>query len=177
MDEAQVVSLVRSGNTEAFVDIVEQYQFPISRYIKRLTGDDEVTKDLVQDTFLNAYNGILKTDSELSLKAWLYRIATNNVLQYKRRKSLISFIPFIDNTMHDYISVPSSNIDDKLQIEETLLKIPASRRVCLVLYYVEDFKYREIAAVLGITEDAVRMRVVRGSKEFQKLYGRGGGKS
>ena len=76
MDEAQVVSLVRKGDTEAFSDIVERYQFPISRYIKRLTGDDEVTKDLVQDTFLNAYEGILRTDSELSFKAWLYRIAT-----------------------------------------------------------------------------------------------------
>ncbi|UCE97423.1 MAG: RNA polymerase sigma factor [Dehalococcoidia bacterium] len=175
MDEVQVVSLVRNGNTEAFADIVDQYQFPISRYIKRLTGDDEVTKDLAQDTFLNAYEGILKTDSELSLKAWLYRIATNNVLQYKRRKRLISFIPFVEYKKQDNLSVDTKDLDNRMQIEEVFLKVPDSQRVCLALHYIEGFHYREIANILGISEDAVRMRVVRGSKEFQRLYKQGGG--
>ena len=71
MDDAQVIVRVRKGNADAFAQIVEHYQAPIGRYLYRLTGDHEVTQDLVQDTFLKAYQSILRTDSEISFKAWL----------------------------------------------------------------------------------------------------------
>ena len=177
MDEAQVIALVRKGNADAFAEIVEHYQAPIGRYLYRLTGDYEVTQDLAQDTFLKAYQGILKTDSELSFKAWLYRIATNNVLQYNRRRRLVSFIPFADSTKHDTpaVEAPSGHVEERLLIEEVLLRIPHDQRVCMVLHFVEGFKYRKIADILGVAEDAVRKRVARGSKEFRKLYRQGGG--
>ena len=177
MDEARVIALVRKGNADAFAEIVEYYQAPIGRYLYRFTGDHEMTQDFVQDTFLKAYKNILKTDSELSFKAWLYRIATNNALQYKRRRRLISFIPFADSSKHDTptVEAPSGRVEERLLIEEALLKIPHDQKACMVLHFVEGFKYREIADVLGVTEDAVRKRVARGSKEFRRLYRQGGG--
>ena len=176
MEETQVIALVRQGDSGAFTEIVEHYQLPISRYIQRLTGDTEMTKDLTQDTFIKAYRGILDTDSEISLKAWLYRIATNTVLDHKRRKGLISFIPFTESSKNDTVNEYSSlSGDERLAVQDTLLKIGHDRRACLVLHYVEGLKYREIADILGITEDGVRKRVLRGSEEFQKLYLQGGG--
>lgn len=135
-----------------------------------------MAKDLAQDTFIQAYKGILKTDAELSFKAWLYRIATNNALQHHRRKKLLSFIPFTAKS-HD---VPdTSNQSDcpagKLAINEALLKIPEEQRTCLVLHFVEGFKYREIAETLGCSEEAVRKRVARGKNLFIGLYDREGG--
>jgi RNA polymerase sigma-70 factor (ECF subfamily) len=56
-------------------------------------------------------------------------------------------------------------------VHDALLKVPEKLRVCMVLHYVDGFKHREIAAMLGISEDAVRMRVARGSGQFRKLYG------
>ena len=76
MEEAQVIDMVRAGEVDAFAEIVEHYQAPILRYLYRLTGDYQMAQDLAQDTFLQAYKGILKTKADLSLKAWLYRIAT-----------------------------------------------------------------------------------------------------
>ena len=86
MDEVSAIALVRAGNTDAFADIIDHYQAPIQRYLYRLTGDSEMARDLAQDTFVQAYKNILRTDSELSLKAWLYRIAANNAFQHHRRK-------------------------------------------------------------------------------------------
>ena len=83
MEEARVISLVRAGEVDAFAEIIENYQAPIIRYLYRLTGDYEMARDLAQDTFLQAYRGILKTDAELSFRAWLYRIATNSALQHR----------------------------------------------------------------------------------------------
>jgi RNA polymerase sigma factor (sigma-70 family) len=60
-------------------------------------------------------------------------------------------------------------------VHEALLKVPEKLRVCMVLHFVDGFKHREIAQMLGISEDAVRMRVARGSQEFRKLYSTTGG--
>ncbi len=175
LEEATVLALVRAGNTDAFADIVERYQAPIQRYLYRLTGDYELAKDLAQDTFFQAYKGLTKTNSALSFKAWLYRIATNNAWQHRRRKKLISFVPFNNhletNSAADEIQLNS--MDEKITIQEALIKVPEDQRMCLVLHLIEGFKYQEIAETIGISEDAVRMRVSRGKEAFQRAY-RGG---
>jgi RNA polymerase sigma-70 factor (ECF subfamily) len=176
LEEAQVIALIRSGKVDAFAGIVEHYQSSIIRYLYRMTADYEMAKDLAQDTFIQAYKNILKTDAELSLKAWLYRIATNNALQHHRRKKLLSFIPFTfkerniadERTRNDLSGETAS-------IQEALHRIPEEQRTCLVLHFVEGFKYREIAETLNITEEAVRKRVARGRKKFIEEYNRGGG--
>ncbi len=178
MEDVKVIALVRNGETDAFSEIVEHYQNPIGRYLYQMTGDYELAKDLMQDTFIKAYQNILKTDADLTFKAWLYKIATNTALQYHRRRKRISFIPLLDDSTDLYGSMTDNSGDhfeEKLAIAEVLLKIPQERRVCMILHYVEGFKYREIASVLDISEEAVRKRVARGSKEFRKLYAKTGG--
>ena len=101
LHEVQVKAQVRTGHSDAFGEIIEHYQRPIVRYLLRMTGNYEVAQDLAQDTFLQAFRGIHKTRSELSLKAWLYRIATNNANQYHRRRRLLSFIPFTGSETSD----------------------------------------------------------------------------
>jgi RNA polymerase sigma-70 factor (ECF subfamily) len=176
LEEARVIALVRAGETDAFAEIIGHYQAPIIRYLYRMTGDYEMAKDLAQDTFIQAYKGILKTDAELSFRAWLYRIATNNALQHRRRKKLLSFIPLISKE-HD---IPNSRsqvdcVGETLAINEALLKVPEEQRTCLMLHFVEGFKYQEIAETLGCSEEAVRKRVARGKKLFIGLYSREGG--
>ena len=176
MEDSSVIALVRAGEVDAFAEIVGHYQSPIIRYLYRLTGDYEMAKDLAQDTFVQAYKGILKTDAELSFRAWLYRIATNNALQHRRRKKLLSFIPFISKE-HDIADTKSQSdrAGESAAIGEAMRKIPDEQRTCLVLHFVEGFKYKEIAETLGCSEDAVRKRVARGRKIFIEQYNRGGG--
>lgn len=172
MEEASVIALVRSGNADAFADIIEHYQTPIQRYLYRLTGDYDLAQDLAQDTFIQAYKGILKTNAEISFRAWLYRIATNNVYQHRRRKRLISFINFSRLKNEAEVSVDCET-GETIAIQEALNKVPQEQRTCLVLHLVEGFKYKEIAQTLNISEDAVRMRVARGKEVFRREY-RGG---
>jgi RNA polymerase sigma-70 factor (ECF subfamily) len=163
---------LRTGNPDSFEKVVEQYQRPIIRYLYRLTGDYQVAQDLAQDTFFNAYKNIHKTDPDLKLGAWLYRIATNNALQYHRRKKILGFIPFEaigksgtkGNGAH-----PEDPVED-MAIRDTLSKIPYQQRVCLVLYYIEGYKCREIADALEVSEAAVRKRISRAVKSFRRIY-------
>lgn len=176
--EVALIARIRTGNTDAFEEIVEKYQVPLTRYLYRLTGDYELAKDLAQDTFIKAYKSILKTDSDLKLNAWLYRIATNTAIQHLRRKKLISFIPFenmVNIENHRNGKHPDKQMEE-LAIKETFDKIPWDQRVCMVLHYVEGFKYREIAETMDISEEAVRKRVTRGVQLFRRLYDGGNNK-
>jgi RNA polymerase sigma-70 factor (ECF subfamily) len=175
LEEAAVITRMRSGSPDAFTEVILEYQTAIIRYLYRFTGDYELAQDLAQDTFVQAYKSILKTDSELQLKAWLYKIATNNALQHARRKKILFFIPFSSNKV-DKTAVANYQADqtgEKLMIRQALGKVPPEQRNCLVLHYVEGFKYKEIAGILGISEEAVRKRTARGKEEFRKQYAGG----
>ena len=174
MEDAMVVALVKGGNAAAFAELVERYQAPVQRYLYRLTGDFQLAEDLVQEALLKAYEGILQTDSQLSFRAWLYRIATNNAFRFYRRKKLLSFLPFsVLYKAEEPAAGCAQDADEAIAIQEAMLKVPQGQRVCLALHLIEGFRYREIAATLGITEDAVRMRVDRGKEAFRRIY-RGG---
>ena len=174
MDESSVVTNLRARNPDAFSDIVDRYQLQIMRYLYRLTGELELAKDLTQDTFVQAFESIPKTDpnSQLQLKPWLFRVATNKAMQYYRRKKIIRFIPFQHNRDANISNNRdhSDEIIERLTIEDALCQVAVQQRTCLVLHFIEGFKYREIAQTLGISEDAVRMRVMRGQQAFRKIY-------
>ena len=175
LEEARVIALVRAGEVDAFAGIVEHYQAQITRYLYRLTGDYEIAKDLTQDTFVQAYKGIMKTDADISFRAWLYRIATNNALQYHRRRKLLSFVRLAPGDAHMMLAEKKTgNQAETAAIEEALRYVPEEQRICLVLHFAEGFKYREIAETLNISEDAVRKRVARGRRAFIDCYSRRG---
>ncbi len=174
MDDSQIISLVKSGDVDSFGVILERYQSSIFRYLYRLTGNYETALDLRQDTFIRAYKGILNNEVKVSFKAWLYKIATNNTRQFFRRKRIIAFVPLKeekDKAIAGPGEDPSESIAERTDVRDTLVRIPHEQRVCMVLHFVEGFKYREIANTLGISEEAVRKRVARGSQEFKRLYG------
>ncbi len=177
MDESSVMTNLRAGKPDAFNDIVDHYQVQIMRYLYRLTGELELAKDLTQDTFVQAFESIQKTDpsSPLQLKPWLFRIATNKAMQHYRRKKIIPFIQFPHNRDINISNNrdPSEGIIKRLAVEDALCHVPVQQRTCLVLHFVEGFKYREIAQTLGISEDAVRMRVTRGQQAFRNFYSGG----
>lgn len=177
LNEAETIARVRNGDASAFAKIVEHYQIPIIRYLYRMTGDYGVAQDLAQDTFVNAYKALLKSDSELAFRPWLYRIATNNARQYHRRNRFLSFVPF--SRFHADTITSHRNSADELElnvvVQDILLRIPPDHRQCLVLHLIEGLTYREIANVLGLSEDAVRMRVARGKQSFRREYERHSG--
>ncbi|OGN90343.1 MAG: hypothetical protein A2158_05710 [Chloroflexi bacterium RBG_13_46_14] len=175
MEEAAVIASIKAGNVDAFTEIVENYQIPIVRYLCRLVGDEDIARDLAQDTFIQAFKGILKTSPDLKLRPWLFKIATNNARQYYRRKRIINFIPFGDHRTPDFPSqYRTKDIEENIEVRSALRKVPLNIRTCLVLHFVEGFKYKEMADALGISEDAVRMRVTRGRELFRQAYTGGG---
>jgi RNA polymerase sigma-70 factor, ECF subfamily len=177
LDESSAIASLRAGNLDAFSGVVDLYQPQIVRYLYRLTGDLQLAEDLTQDTFVQAFESIPKMNqnSQVQLKSWLFRVATNKAMQHYRRKKIITFIHLGHNSDVNTSDNrdPAGEIIKRLTVEDVLCRIAVQQRTCLVLHFVEGFKYWEIAQTLGISEDAVRMRVMRGQQAFRKLYSGG----
>ncbi len=172
-----MVNRAQAGDVDAFGELVECYQSQIIRYFLRMTGDIETARDLAQDTFLQVYKSLSRTTLDLPFRTWLYRIATNNVLQYRRKKRSLPLIRLMDDPGLKADLQLVDEMTNEVEVQDILLRIPANFRVCMVLHFIDGFKYREIGQMLGISEDAVRMRVARGSEEFRKRFDAGGGEA
>jgi len=182
-EDAIVAAAAREGSVSAFDAIVRMYHTRIARYLYRLVGEQEVALDLAQDTFLEAYRGISRLRSDLALSSWLYRIATNHAMGYRRRQRLISWLPLLGWAEASPEQACSPGADDGVgereQVQRALLALPRDRAACLLLHVREGFSYDEVAAILGISSEATRKRITRAKEQFKAAYdgqGDGGGR-
>ena len=171
MEREQTIELLRCGNSKAWEDVVLQYQMPLSRYLYNMVKDKELARDLTQDTFFEAYQAMPKTEGELNLKSWLYRIATNNAIQVLRRRKLISWLPWKEETLS---SEKTGDHGDRLAqrevVRSTLSKLPEKYRAVLLLHDEQGFKCEEIGKMLEISLEAAKKRLARAREMFRDAY-------
>ncbi len=174
--DVQVVESLRARDAQAFCSLIERLQQPITGYLHRLVDNREVALDLAQDTFLQVYKEIGKTSPDLLVDAWIYRVATNYGLRYLNRRRLRHFIGLDDPscpedvTSHLMVPGPENQVETRILVHETLLKMKAQDAACLHLHYGNSFTYEEIGHILGMTSEAVRKRVARSVEKFRALY-------
>src|ERR1051326_495852 len=91
---AQVVGQARAGDGLAFCDLFQKYNGQICSYLARLVGNDEVGRDLAQETFVRAWKNLPAIRSDEHFKAWLFRIATNIAMSHMRHARLVRWLPW-----------------------------------------------------------------------------------
>jgi RNA polymerase sigma factor (sigma-70 family) len=171
MERPQTMDLLRGGDGKAWEDLVLEYQHPLSRYLYNMVRDEELARDLTQDTFLEAYQTISRTQGEVKLKSWLYRIATNNAIDALRRRKLVSWLPWTAET-----PVPKDprNVEEDISrresVRDALSKLPEKYRAILLLHDYQGFKCYEIGEMLNISLDAAKKRLARGREMFRDVY-------
>jgi len=169
-----VISQAKAGDKESFAIIYEQFYTPIFRYLYGRTGDKELSQDLTQDVFLKG----LKSISSFAITnknplTYFYTIARNSLIDYWRRD-----FPELLNE-DQLVSLPDLSVQaDKLSLERESRELielglsaltPAQREV-LTLKYLNELSTREIAELLGKSEEAIRQSLVRALRAMsQKL--------
>jgi len=172
--DEQVVERLRARDAQTFCALIERLQHPLTGYLHRLVGDREVALDLAQDTFLQVYKEIGKTSGDLSLDAWIYRIATNYGLRYLNRKRLKQFIRLesqegIDESLAT--AGPEEQAETRILVHQALDRMNPKDAAVLQLHFGNGFNYEEIGQILKVSSEAVRKRVARGVDKFRALYG------
>jgi len=170
--DALLVARIRSGDDDAFEDLVARYQAPLFRYLRGLVGDQEQARDLLQETFLRAYRSLGGLEDPGLLRSWLYRIAHNQACSLLRRRRLISWLPLSFGYQASWPN-PDRSAVEAARVAEALERVPVQQRAPLLLHLVAGFSYAEVAEMLQVSEGTVRMRISRGRAAFRVAYGAG----
>ncbi|MCL4459282.1 MAG: RNA polymerase sigma factor [Chloroflexi bacterium] len=175
----EALGRARRGEATAFALIYERYGEAIHRYAYRLLGDQTQAEDIVQDTFLRAFQNISRLRDDSRLEPWLYAIASHACLDLLRRKRLFSWF-LLKRGYGGSVDSESNQLSRMAEAELvrcTLAQMPPQYAACLILRSVEGFSVEEIAEILGTSKGAIWTRLSRAREMFVQIYGRvSGGK-
>lgn len=146
------------------------------RYAHRLCGEAESAKDLVQETFLNAYRGLKNFRGEARISTWLYTIATRACMRMRRKRkgepehelSLDEFVPTSEGEFRLQIPIDELTPEEALQnkelrqaLDQAIDTLPKKYRMVLVLRDMEGLSAKEVGTIMGLNERAVKSRLHR----------------
>ena len=181
--EARLVERAKAQDEAAFEQIMRLYADRLYNYILRMVGNATDAEDLVQETFLRAYQGLPQFDGRASLGTWLYRIATNLCIDHQRRRArrvqTVSYSEGEDEegepAAWDFPDQQTPNpleaaLNRELEavVEDAIDKLSPKLKTVLLLYDVEELSYEEIARVLGIPIGTVKSRLNHARTQIQK---------
>lgn len=143
----------------AFSLVVERYSKQIYWHIRNMVLSHDDTNDLVQETFIKAWNSIEKFRGDSQISTWLYRIAINETLAFLKKRQ-IETIP-LDNVEHDFIGTIESDAyfcGDKADalFRKAIGTLPEKQRLIFNMKYYEEMKYEEISEILGTSVGALK---------------------
>jgi RNA polymerase sigma-70 factor (ECF subfamily) len=173
----ELVRRARGGDRAAFTALFERYNARICRYLARLVLDDDLGRDLAQDTFLAAWRGLASIQDDARFAPWLYRIATNLARSHLRRARLIRWLPWGDIGGHagardPGVAGPEEYAGEAEYVALALARVSPQCRACLLLQLEEGYSQREVALLLGISEKSVSAYISRGRQQFRQAYQR-----
>jgi len=186
-EDTRLANALREGSEEAYELLVARFQQPVYNLVYRLMTDPGDSYDVVQEVFLKVFRNIGTFRSQSSLKTWIYRIAVNEVHNYRRwffrhrrqevvledegegGKNFGDTVPDRGRSPYDY----ALDGEKRVMIEDALSRINPMFRAAVVLRDVEDLSYEEIAVVLDISLGTVKSRITRGRDAMRhQLEGR-----
>ena len=149
----------------------DQYADAIFRHCYLRLNNREVAKELMQDTFLKTFQYVGKGKDVENVRALLYRIANNLIIDYVRRSKETSLDALqeagFDPTGSDDRQL-AGRLDDQ-RVAETLHKLDKDTRELIVMRFISDMKPREIAEVLGISPNVASVRIHRALQDLKSL--------
>jgi RNA polymerase sigma-70 factor (ECF subfamily) len=177
-DDQGLIDACRRGQTEAFGMLVRRYQDRLYPTVLRLTGSADDAHDLLQETFLRAYQKLGLFHGGSSFYTWVYRIAVNLALSDRRRRKTArpavdvstreTFDPPDDPSQTDP-ALPLERAERDARIQNALSALAADHRAVVVLKDLDGLRYEEIAEMLGIPVGTVRSRLHRARNELRLL--------
>jgi RNA polymerase sigma factor (sigma-70 family) len=162
--DAELVEASRRGEREAFGLLVSRYQDVVCAVSFSSTGNWALSEDVAQDTFIAAWHQLGQLREAARLRSWLCGIARNLARKARKRTDREAVVdddvPALDGNPFD--ATAQAEVDRV--VREALARIPDGYRETLVLYYCENRSIRDVAAVLGVSEDAAMQRLTRGRR-------------
>ncbi|MEJ5287576.1 MAG: hypothetical protein CH6_0477 [Candidatus Kapaibacterium sp.] len=175
-EELAIIEEILGGNINQFEKLEKKYRKPLTLLISRMIRNSEDVRDIVQETFIRAYNNLRFFNREYSFHSWLFKIASNLCIDYirKRRIQTISIEqPFALTDEEKRIDYPDSDTDTYNKIftsernkilHQAIEQLPEHYKNIIILRHFEELDYQEISQRLGLPLGTVKAQLFRARK-------------
>jgi RNA polymerase sigma factor (sigma-70 family) len=177
------IDRVKNGDREAFATLIEKHKSMVYTVAYRIVKNHEDAEELTQDAFLKVFQSIGQFEQRSKFSTWLYRIIYNAAISSIRKKRIESTLlePMIIENFSDeevFENLDQLDEDDQKALVESLMKkLNPEEGALITLYYMEDCSIQEIAAIMGLTQSNVKVKLYRIRKQMltelmrsQKFY-------
>lgn len=183
-EERELVRLAQNGTDSAFEELVRRNQQRVFALVSGILRRREDVEDVAQQVFLKAFVSIKRFDMRAAFSTWLYKIAVNECWDYLRKKKVRPLVYESDLSEEQVARLdgvvsadrppvtPSERAEAKDLLERMLEKLPEQDRQLLVLKEIEGFSVQELAEVLDLNVNTVKVRLFRARGRLMDVYRR-----
>ncbi|ASB48430.1 RNA polymerase sigma factor [Alkalitalea saponilacus] len=158
---------------EAFKLLVNKFSQRLYWHLRKMVVIHEDADDLLQNTFVKVWNNLDRFRGDSSLFTWLYRIATNEALNYlnKKRTELLNSFDDLENIMSGRIDEDPLFTGDEIQkrLQKAILSLPDKQRLVFNMKYFDNLKYEEMADILNTSVGALKASYFHAVKKIEAL--------
>lgn len=153
--------------------LMDKYQEKVYWIIRRMVIEHEAADDVAQETFVKIWKNIESFKGDSKLYTWIYRIATNEALNYLRKKKRRFFVP-IGNIEHELNSTLDTDLyysgdEIQLKLQKALLKLPEKQRLVFNMKYFEEMKFKDIAEIMEVSIGGLKAQYHHAVKKIEKF--------
>ena len=161
MTDKEIIDLFNAGQRElAFKEIVDSYSERLYWHVRRFLCSHEDTDDLLQDIFVKIWSALPSFRGESQLYTWIYRIATNESLNFLQKQKIRSVLRFesISPKIEEKVDEDTPVDGDQAQraLMNALGKLPPKQRTVFIMRWFDDMSYEDISEILGTSVGALK---------------------
>jgi RNA polymerase sigma-70 factor, ECF subfamily len=168
--ERVLVVRAQAGDEAAFAELVERYSPRLRYFLRKVLANADGPEDALQDVWLDVLRHLPRLADPQALKAWLYRIARDRAFGRLRKAKRIEQ-PLDEANVPDPVGADENDFsaEDAARIHAALDELPPEQREVLVLRFLEEMSYEEIARVVGCQLGTVRSRIFYGKRGLKRV--------
>jgi RNA polymerase sigma-70 factor, ECF subfamily len=167
-DETRWIEQSRQGDHEAFAMLIKGYQRMIHSLAYRMTGSLADAEDLAQEAFIQAYQQLDRFRGDARFSSWLYRIAVNRCLNWKKREARRERLHTAWSSSRESFAATTEPDPRSQRVSQALLRLPAKQRAAIVLTVYDGMNHAEAARVLGCSETTISWRIFAARKQLKR---------
>lgn len=179
-EDAELVKRAKAGDGKAYDELILLYKDAVQGIIFRMVRNKQEAEDLAQEAFIKAYNSINSFNEEYAFSTWLFKIATNNCIDFFRKRklktqSMDQSIRYKDDEIKQEYADPERTADKEMLASEKsqLIKaaienLPEKYKTAILLRHTEEKSYDEIATLLDLPLGTVKARIFRAREMLKK---------
>lgn len=176
-NDVAAVRQVRAGDKDAFRVLVERHSRSIFRLAYRMTGREQDAEDLVQETFLRAFQQLDRFEARSSFGTWLYRIAVNCSLDLLRKRQQREEPLDSMEAEREVTRMANGPLPDRLvfsteiqgRVEAALDRLTPTERAAFVLRHFEEMPIKEVGRTLGLGTSSAKNTLFRGVQKVRRI--------